>query len=123
MASQGECLEIRSFVRGYHVYMDTWDPTVGEILHLENEPSNSQDRKAVAVKTNGRIVGHVPRGFSSAVFYYLSRPCNRGVVEITGMKINCGAGYGLEVPCIYCFSGPEHYLWRLKQFLKHYLKD
>ena len=70
------------------------------------------------MKKNGQIVGHVPKGFSSAVFYFLNRPCNKGVVKITGAKVNRGGGYGLEVPCVYRFSGPENYLRRLRKFLK-----
>lgn len=115
MASEGKCVEISSFVRGYHAYMDIWDPAIDEVLRLENEPTNAQDRRAVAVKKNGQIVGHVPKGFSSAVFYFLNRPCNKGVVKITGAKVNRGGGYGLEVPCVYRFSGPENYLRRLKE--------
>ena len=51
------------------------DPEIGEILRLETELENSQDRKAVAVKKNGQSVGHVPKSFSSAIFFYLTRSC------------------------------------------------
>ena len=70
MASEGECVEISSFVRGYHAYMDIWDPAIGEVLRLDNEPTNVQDRRAVAVKKNEQIVGHVPKGFSSPVLLF-----------------------------------------------------
>ena len=49
-----------SFVRGYHVYMDQWEPWIGDILPLEREPTNPEDKCTVAVKKCGRIVGHVP---------------------------------------------------------------
>ena len=119
MASEagGECLEINSFIRGYHAYMNMWDPMIGEILQLESEPDNLQDPRAVAVKKQGQTVGHIPKCLSSAVFYYLARSCNTGVVEITGRKVNRGAGYGLEVPCVYRFHGPEQYLGRFKGVL------
>ena len=29
--------------------------------------------------------------------------------EITGAKVNMGAGYGLEVPCVYSLYGPNVY--------------
>jgi hypothetical protein len=32
--------------------------------------------------------------------FFLSRTCNKAVVEVTGPKVNRGAGYGLEVPCV-----------------------
>ena len=38
-------------------------------------------------------------------------------MEITGRKVNRGAGYGLEVPCVYRFHGPEQYLGRFKGVL------
>ena len=111
------CLEINSFVRGYHAYMDVWDPVIGEILQLEKEPSNRKDQKAVAVVKNGEIVGHLPAILSSTVFYYLTRSSSSGIAKISGQKVNRGAGYGLEVPCMYCFYGPEKYLTRLREVL------
>jgi hypothetical protein len=57
-------LEMPSCVRGYHVYSSTWSPVVGETLPCAREPTNSQDRCAVAVKKAGVIVGaqvlHLP---------------------------------------------------------------
>ena len=38
---------------------------------------------------------------------------NKGLVEITGEKVNRGAGMGLELPCIYRLYGPRRYLDRL----------
>ena len=55
-----EELEIPSSVRGYHIYKDTWEVTVGEELECIREPTNSTDRYAVAVIKDGRIVGHLP---------------------------------------------------------------
>ena len=31
------------------------------------------------------------------------RSVNKGMVEVTGTKVNLGAGYGLEIPCKYHF--------------------
>ena len=111
----GRCLEINSFARGYHAYMDIWDPVIGEILQLEREPSNLKDQKAVAVMRNGEIVGHLPANLSSTAFYFLARSSKSGVAKISGQKVNCEAGYSLEVPCVYCFYGPEKYLERLRE--------
>ena len=81
------------------------------MLELEKEPSNSVDRYAVAVTKNGTVVGHVPRNFS---VLFLMRSQNKGVAEVTGTKVNRGAGYRLEVPCFYRFYGSTRYVERLK---------
>ena len=66
MASQpevsvsGDFVEVSSFVRGIHAYKDLWEPSIGEVLLLQREPENSQDKLAVAVLKSGRVVGHVP---------------------------------------------------------------
>ena len=44
-----EVVEICSYIRGYHVYMDIWDSVVGQELLLKWEPDNSEDSHAVAV--------------------------------------------------------------------------
>ena len=42
-------LEVHSYVRGYHVYQEIWDPRIGKVLPLEREPDNSEDKFAVAI--------------------------------------------------------------------------
>ena len=70
-----------SCVRGYHVYQDVWDAAIGEILTCEREPSNSQDRYAVAVKKEGSsIVGHLPKNVSRVCSLFLRRG---GTIECT----------------------------------------
>ena len=34
---------------------------------------------------------------------------NKAFAEITGAKVNNGASYGLEVPCVYRLYGPNIY--------------
>ena len=50
-----ELSTLLSCVREYHLYQDVWHAAIGEILTCEREPSNSQDRYAVAVKKEGSI--------------------------------------------------------------------
>ena len=66
-----------SCVRGYHVYQSVWDAAIGEILTCEREPSNSQDRYAVAVKKEGSsIVGQLPKNVSRACSLFLRQGIN-----------------------------------------------
>ena len=37
--------EIPSWIRGYHVYQDTWEIEIGEVLDLIHEPNNEHDKK------------------------------------------------------------------------------
>ena len=43
-----EKLEIKSFVRGFHAYMDIWTPEEGERLNLIQEPENIKDKYVVS---------------------------------------------------------------------------
>ena len=97
---------IESFVRGVHAYKEHWKTDqIGCVLKLKR--ANQQPRKhSVAVmKTTGNediIVGHVPYNIAPLLSAFLSRDCNNGSVKITGKRFNGGAGYGVEVPCVYC---------------------
>ena len=108
------CVDITSFIHGYHTYQETWLPHVGEVLLLEREPLNSVDNYAVAIIKSGTIVGRVPRKYSALFFHFLTRNQNSDVAEVTGMKVNRGAGYGLEIPCIYRLYGKRAYIECLK---------
>ena len=56
--------EMESCVRGYHVYKDLWDASIGEDILCEREPFNNADRYAVAVLKDDTVVGHIPRKIS-----------------------------------------------------------
>ena len=42
-------LQVVSFVRGYHEYMDIWLPSIDDEHCLKREPSNKEDANPVAV--------------------------------------------------------------------------
>ena len=90
--------------------MGTWAPVIGEGLILWHEPGNIADEEAIALVKDNIVMGHVPANLKSILFHFLSRDGNNGFAEITGNKVNRGAGYGLEVPCIYCLYGPERFI-------------
>ena len=37
--------------------------------------------------------------------------------KVTGGKINRGAGYALEIPCIYQLYGPREYINKMKEII------
>ena len=43
---------------------------------------------------------------------------NKAFAEITGAKVNRGAGYGLEVPCV-----PNVYVDKMKELVESLLAD
>ena len=45
---------------GYHAYVNTWNPALGQELKMKPEASNYKDKHAVAVLKDDMSVGHVP---------------------------------------------------------------
>ena len=91
-------LEIPSYIiRGYHAYVSMWTPVLGQTLPVKREPTNKKDKNAVAVYLEDVVVGHVPHNTAPL---FLLRDVNKAFAEVTVQKINRGAGYGLEVPCV-----------------------
>lgn len=116
VAADSTPYEIRSFVRGLHAY--DWEPAVGETLQLKREPDNHRDKHAVAVvKADGAIVGHLPYNLAPIVSPFLARDFNKGTAEITGKRVNRGAGYGIEAPCIYRLYGPKKFIQRVEELV------
>ena len=119
--SQLQVLEIHSVLRGNHAYMEIWTPVVGEMLVLKIEPTNRHDIHAVAIYREAEIVDHVPCNLAPNMSAFLMR--ENKAFEITGAKVNKGAGYGLEVPCVYCLYGPNVYVDKTKELLESLLAD
>ena len=113
-----EVVEIHSYIRGYHAYMDVWEPEQGECLLLRRESENPIDHHAVAVCKEGMVVGHVPYNLAPIMSQFLRREINKGFTEVSGSKVNRGGGYGLEVPCIYRLYGPKPYTDRMKDLIE-----
>lgn len=97
--------------------MTVWSPYVGEELVVTPEPSNIVYQYAVAITKDGQVVGHFPRNYSYPVFCFLQREENRCRCKVTGKRINRGGGLGLEIPCMYTFTGCKNYITRLKELL------
>ncbi len=92
-----EILEISSFIRGYHVYKDIWSPVREELLLVKQETNNSHDSSAVAIMKENV---HVPYNLASRS-HFLRREFNKAFGVVVGDKVNRGAGYWLEIRCIY----------------------
>ena len=102
-----DILEVSSYIRGYHAYKEVWTPVVGESLLLRREPTNTRDANAVALYIEGTIVGHVSYNLAGSISHFLRHEVNKAFAEVIGAAVNRGAGYGLEVPCIYRLYGPK----------------
>ncbi len=81
-----QVLEITSYVRGYHAYMEDWTPTIGESLQVKPEPTNAKDNKAVAVPKDNLVVGHVPYNLASRLFQFLRRDVEQGICRGDGSE-------------------------------------
>ena len=63
------------------------------------------------------MVGHLPYKIARTVSHFLKRSVNKGMVEVTGRRINRGAGYGMEIPCKDRLYGPKWYIDKLKELI------
>ena len=87
----------------------------------KQEEDNKHDENAIAVLqcdgSGSRVVGHVPFCYSSLFARFLSLPYDCIKVCVEGKRVNCGSGYGLEIPAEYMFFGNEKVIQRLKKAL------
>ena len=68
-----ETFQMESCVRGYHIYKELWEATIGENLECQRERDNPSDTYAVAVKKGGTVVGHLPRRLSRLCALFIRR--------------------------------------------------
>ena len=92
--------EVDSFITGYHVYREFWQPELGQFLNVEIEPSNVHDRFAVAVKKDKKIIGHLPRDNRHLIFFFIQEETTaKCIATVTGPSVNLGDKLGQKVPC------------------------
>ena len=68
-----ETFEFVSAVRGYHIYKDIWEPSVGEKLIAHKEFGNQFDKFAIKVLNDEQTIGHLPREYSRIAWYVVAR--------------------------------------------------
>ena len=108
-----------SYARGYHAYMKIWNPVDGAVLVCTRETDNPHDNYAVSIIRNSYVVGHVPLGLSKSFSNFLSLPVSTMLCIVTGKRLNCGAGLGLEILVMYQARGHEKALqWLEKTITK-----
>ena len=91
-----------------------------EKLQGEMEPHNPVDKYAVAVKKDGKLVGHLPLGengnFAKIIFYFLRvDQFGRCDITVTVKAVNLGDGDGMQVPCVLSLSGQKSMIEVLKK--------
>ena len=96
---------------------------LAEILPLQPELENAEDKNAVAVLKESRVIGHITfhlantKNRTGIVTHFISKPTNQGSVEVCGKAVNRGGGLGMEIPCVYIFDGPRKHVDLLQQLL------
>ena len=74
IANTEKTSEFSSAVRGYHHYRNTRFPQESEVLDCYHEFENTFDMFAIKTcKSNGQIVGHLPRQISRVTKFLLDR--------------------------------------------------
>ena len=110
--------ECESCIRGYHVYKEIWNPTVGEHLICERESLNPSDRYAVAVVKDDVIIGHLPRVLSQLCSLFIARGGTISCIVNGARRYSEDlAQGGLEVPCKLNFLSTSKEIKKLKLLL------
>ena len=81
-------------MRGYHVYSDIWEASVGKELPCQHKHENGADAFSVTIKRSGVIVGHIPRNISLVCSLFLRR---NGVMKI---EMTGGRRYSADLPAL-----------------------
>ena len=88
-------------VRGYHIYKEEWEATVGEEFKCEREKNNAKDPYAVAVVCENVIVGHLPRKISRISALFLKRQGKISCKVLGRRRYSVGFPQGgLEIPFV-----------------------
>ena len=103
-------VEVDSYIRGIHVYNRNCGRKLEIPYSYERESDNCIDKFAVAVCKRGKVKGHVPRHLSRLFSTFLQRDSSKGMAEVTGERVNRGAGYGVNVPCKFSLFGKKVYV-------------
>ena len=116
-------IELETYIKGHHGFMEVWTPEVEEKLNVLMEPNDRVDKFPVYVKKYQAVVGYLKKGdsgkFAKTIFYFLRSDiyCNC-YAEISGKRCNLKDGEGLQVPWKIIITGQKEYVNMLKHELQ-----
>ena len=76
-----------------------------ESLACQKEKGNKYHPHAVAITRNNVVVGHVFQNICGHFWKFLSLPKTSIDTRVLGKRVNCGTGYGLQIPVCFIFQG------------------
>ena len=89
--------------------MKDWSTKIGEVLEVVKAAENECNPSAVATTRYNNlcshIVGYIGRHISKVVCQFLSLPGSAAYATVSSMRVNRGAGDGLEIPITVTFIG------------------
>ena len=103
---------VRSCVRGYHVYCTVWTPVLDEELECMRDSANIMERYSVGTFKRNVLVGHLPKKMSTLASLFIRRG---GTItcKITSARKRHSSDLpqgGLEIPCVLIYSGKKRRL-------------
>lgn len=111
-------VKIATAVRGYHVFMSTWTPTVGDKFVCIHEENNTHDTHAMGAYDDKKLVGHLPKEASRYFHFFTLHNGPEISGEVTGKRRHCSEAGGMEIPCILTLEGSKRTIEKLKQLIK-----
>ena len=108
-------LDLKTFIKGHHVYKDIWTTKQGEQLDVLMEPDNRMDKFTICVKINEKIVGHLKKNtfwrFAKTILYFRHSDAYWNAwAKVTGKRCNLGDWEGMQVPCKLSLSGQPKFV-------------
>ena len=119
VSDKASSFSFNSFARGYHAYIQIWNPVDGEVLFCTRETGNPHDNYAVSIIRNLYVIGLVPLVLSKTFSIFLSLPASTMSRIFTGKRLTRGAGLRLEILVMYQARGHEKaFQWLEKTITK-----
>lgn len=119
VAPDSSCVEVTSFIRGYHAYQDTWQPVVGEVLLLQRREhqrwpsSNSHEKHAHHWACSCKALS----SFLTVSVQNLQQGYRRGHRCCCQSIVVLATAWKYLDPCVYRLYGPKAYLQRLEKII------
>ena len=105
------------------MYMNIWNPLDREVLVCTRETDNPHDSYSAFIMLNLYAVGHISLSLSKPFSNILLLPGSTILYTVTGQKINCGSGLGLEISVMYQTKEHEKALQWLEKVINKIQAD